>query len=91
MFSTNKHCEMHTGSQSIYNLLEGIWSIELEKTPAILVDNEELRSAPITGANCSNRGCDLKLWTKKPFGDWSIIFDQHAFKKFVSIEKKGAC
>ena len=43
----------------------------------------------MTGANCSNRGCDLQIWKQLGQGSWRKIFDEHLHRNFISISEQG--
>ncbi|MEZ5850920.1 MAG: hypothetical protein R3D68_09775 [Hyphomicrobiaceae bacterium] len=67
----------------------GIQAIDLtgKGRRAILVDNVHLCRGHMAGANCSNRGCDLRIWEQHPDGTWKLTFNEHAHDKFVSLDR----
>lgn len=53
-------------------------------TPAFLIENEPLCSDNYSGANCSNRGCDVVVMTEGE-GDWKEIFHEHLYDDTFDI------
>jgi hypothetical protein len=72
-----------------YDLTQGVTTIDLEGARALMVDNEGLCNDALPGANCSNRGCDLKIWKEDKQTGWRKIFDDHLHRKFISTSKSG--
>jgi len=70
-----------------YDEMQGITLIKLGDARALLVDAEQLCDSWIKGGNCTNRGCDLKIWRQA--GAWSKVFDQHLHRKFISLDEQG--
>lgn len=70
----------------------GISDITIEGQPAFIVDDGELCSPfQSAGVNCSNRGCDLRIWKRTANGRWSLILEEHSRGKFISAtEKEGS-
>lgn len=67
----------------------GIRAIDLtgKGRRALLVDNLDLCREHMAGANCSNRGCDLRIWEQRPNGTWKLTFNEHAHGKFISVDR----
>jgi hypothetical protein len=61
--------------------MSGITLIALsDSTPALLIDNEALCSDHYSGANCSNRGCDVVVMIEADKG-WKETFHEHLYEK----------
>jgi hypothetical protein len=73
-----------------YDPMQGITPIDLDGGAALMVDNEEL-CAPVraAGFNCTNRGCDLKIWKQTSRSSWRVVFDEHLYRKFISLTDDG--
>ncbi|HWK32855.1 MAG TPA: hypothetical protein VNR51_04145 [Hyphomicrobium sp.] len=69
--------------------MSGILEVTMDGQQAFVVDNKDL-CAPIesAGVNCSNRGCDLKIW-KRQVRDWKLVLDEHAYSRYVSVTPQG--
>ncbi|NEI32729.1 SUMF1/EgtB/PvdO family nonheme iron enzyme [Rhizobium leguminosarum] len=67
------------------NNMSGIRPISLaDGTPALLIENETLCSDHYSGANCSNRGCDVVVMTEGD-GGWKEIFHEHLYDDTFDI------
>lgn len=67
------------------NTMAGIRPISLAgRTPALLIENENLCSDHYSGANCSNRGCDVVVMTEGD-GGWKEIFHEHLYDDTLDI------
>ena len=62
--SVRKSCIDLNPHSKPYDLMQGIDPVELGGAPALFVDAETLCNARMAGANCTNRGCDLKIWKR---------------------------
>jgi hypothetical protein len=84
-------CKELDGEFKPYNLMQGITVVALdtEGSRDLLVDAEELCNARMAGANCTNRGCDLKIWKEVGQRSWRKIFDEHLHRKFISTSEQG--
>jgi hypothetical protein len=73
-----------------YDLMQGITAIDLggDNSRDIMVDNEKLCNNWMKGENCSNRGCDLKIWKQIGSRSWQKVFDEHLYQKYVSVSEK---
>jgi len=71
------------------DILQGIDSIELGGASALFVDAENLCKSRMAGANCNNRGCDLKIWKRSGPQSWRKVFDKNLFRKFISVTDEG--
>jgi hypothetical protein len=74
-----------------YDPMQGITVVDLDgSAAALIVDNEEL-CAPVraAGFNCTNRGCDLKIWKQIDRLTWRVVFDEHLYRKFISVTDDG--
>jgi hypothetical protein len=71
-----------------FQYMQGIISLKLDRAGSngIVVDDQELCGAHIAGMNCSNRGCDLKIWKEMSKNRWSKVFDEHAHSKYLVID-----
>lgn len=70
--------------------MAGISDITIEGQPAFIVDDGELCSPfQSAGVNCSNRGCDLRIWKRTANGHWSLILEEHSRGKFISATENG--
>jgi hypothetical protein len=71
--------------------MQGITVIDLDSngSKALLVDSEWLCNSWIKAGNCSNRGCDLKIWKQTNQLSWRPIFNEHVSRKFVSTDEKN--
>jgi formylglycine-generating enzyme required for sulfatase activity len=59
--------------------MSGIRPISLaDGTPALLIENETLCSDHYSGANCSNRGCDVVVMVEGN-DDWKETFHEHLY------------
>ncbi len=66
--------------------MQGIQQITLESSQAILVDNLQLCTDHLPGANCSNRGCDLVIWQFENTGSWTQTFSEHLHGRELDID-----
>lgn len=84
-------CRSEIGDFTLVDTMQGIKPVALGvgRNRAFLVDDEELCSDAIAGANCSNRGCDLAIWLENQPGDWIKSFDEHLHQKIISINNEG--
>lgn len=53
----------------------------------ILIDARDLCGEWIKGGNCSNRGCDLKIWRQSAPNVWTKVFDEHLHRNFLSFDE----
>jgi hypothetical protein len=72
-----------------YDIMQGIAAVELGGAPALFVDAETLCNARMAGANCTNHDCDLKIWRRVGAQTWRKVFDEHLFRKFISVNDKN--
>lgn len=64
----------------------GIDFIDLEGTgsKSIVVDDRALCDGlVIAGGNCSNRGCDIRIWKQDKSRKWREVLNEHARQQFV--------
>ena len=67
--------------------MSGIRPISLSgATPALLIEHETLCSDHYSGANCSNRGCDVVIMAAGN-GDWKEIFHEHLYDEIFDIDE----
>ena len=71
-----------------FNDMQGIQVLDLKGDGSrdIVVDNEGLCGRHISGANCSNRSCDLAIYKEGPKGQWRKIFDEQAYDRYLAID-----
>jgi hypothetical protein len=74
-----------------YDRMDGIMQVDLDgdQSQDFIVDAEHLCNEWIKGANCTNRGCDLKVWKQVDAQSWKVIFSDHVYRKFISISDDG--
>ena len=86
----HRSCKEQDDQSQPSDLMQGIQVIDLDGTGArdLLVDAEGLCNSWIKGGNCSNRGCDLKIWKQTGQKSWRVVFDQHVSRKFISTSEK---
>lgn len=70
--------------------LAGIQAMTINGIPAVSTDSGDLCGSPNAGINCTNRGCDFKIWEKQINGDWRETFSEHLYGKFVGINPDGS-
>jgi hypothetical protein len=87
----HRACKEQDDQSQPHDLMQGITVLDLDGNGArdLLVDDESLCNSAIKGGNCSNRGCDLKIWKQTGQRSWQVIFDQHVSQKFISTNEKG--
>jgi len=68
--------------------MQGIEVLDIAGTGGrdIVVDNEGLCGEHLSGANCSNRGCDLAIYKETSQGRWSKVFAEHVYAKFLAVD-----
>ena len=71
--------------------MQGITAVELagDSSRDLMVDAEHLCNSWMKGANCTNRGCDLKIWKQVGQQSWRKVFDEHLHRKFISLSENG--
>jgi hypothetical protein len=86
----HRSCKEQDDQSQPLDLMQGITVLDLDGSGArdFLVDAETLCNSSIKGGNCSNRGCDLKIWKQTGQRSWRVMFDQHVSRKFVSTNEK---
>jgi formylglycine-generating enzyme required for sulfatase activity len=71
------------------NKMSGIRPISLaDGTPALLIENETLCSDHYSGANCSNRGCDVVVMVEGN-DSWKETFHEHLYDDSFDIGADG--
>lgn len=65
--------------------MAGITQVLLNSTPALILDNEGLCSDHYSGANCTNRGCDVVIMTAPADGASNEIFREHLYDRTFDI------
>ena len=69
--------------EQVLNSMQGIESLRLnDGSKIIIVDNEKLCDSANAGVNCSNRGCDLRIYKEFTPGSYRKIFDEHLHGKY---------
>jgi hypothetical protein len=72
----------------LFDTMEGISVITLEGRGSrdLMVDAQRLCNDQwIKDGNCTNRGCDLKIWKQTGAKSWKKVFDEHLHRKFISV------
>ena len=59
--------------------------LDVGGSKGIILDAETVCNGRHAGANCNNRGCDLKIWKQTSRTSWMKIFDEHLHRNFISI------
>lgn len=74
-----------------YSEMDGVTILDLDGNghQDVMVDNEWLCEGSQHGYNCTNRGCDLKIWKQVAPQRWQKIFDDHLYRKFISVTDDG--
>ena len=83
--TVRQSCKALDPTFKAYDAMQGITASDLGGAPALFVDAEQLCNSWMKGANCSNRGCDLKIWKNTGQRSWKKIFDEHLYRKFISL------
>jgi hypothetical protein len=85
--SVRKSCKELDQESQPSDAMQGIAVVDLDGDGSrdLFVDAEELCNTRMAGANCTNRGCDLKIWKQTGTSAWRKIFDEHLYRKFVSM------
>jgi hypothetical protein len=83
-----KSCAELAGDNRTFDDMQGIDILDLKGDGSwdIIVDNEGLCGSHMAGANCGNRGCDMKIYKEISKGAWRKIFDEHLYAKFLAID-----
>jgi hypothetical protein len=81
--------ELDSASQP-HEVMQGIWPLDLDGNGShdFMVDAQQLCNGWLKGGNCTNRGCDLKIWKKVDQRVWRKIFDEHLYAKFISASSQ---
>lgn len=83
-------CKKYDPNGAPADKMSGIRPIALaDGTSALLIENETLCSDHYSGANCSNRGCDVVVMTEGD-GGWKEIFHEHLYDDTfdIGVDKK---
>jgi hypothetical protein len=74
-----------------YAIDQGIIIVDLNGSGSkdIMLDAKNVCNRVMAGANCSNHGCDLKIWKQISRFSWKKSFDEHLYRKFISISEKN--
>lgn len=83
-----KSCAELSGDDKTFNEMQGIEILDLKGNGSrdIVVDNKGLCGSHMAGANCSNRGCDMRIYKEISRGAWRKIFDEHLYGKYLAID-----
>ena len=86
--AVRKSCAEHEPSFKVENDMQGIKILSLKGDGArdLVVDNEGLCGTQWAGANCSNRGCDLRIYKEVSLGQWRKVFEEHLHAKYLTID-----
>lgn len=84
--ATRKECrDLNPQSVSDYAMAGiAIVDIEGDGSSDILVDNRDVCSSRMAGANCTNRGCDLAIFKQTGPARWTRVLSMHAHDRFIS-------
>jgi len=82
-----KACAEYMASFVPADEMQGVKRIRLAGRAAILVDHQSLCNGRRATANCSNRGCDLKIWVREATGAWRLSFNEHAYDRTLRIDR----
>ena len=81
-------CRDFGGAFKLHSRMQGFTTIDLDGDGSrdLLVDTIDLCNSCHFGANCSNRGgSDVIIWKQVGRRTWKKIFNQHLYRKFLSI------
>ena len=83
-----KSCKELVGENRTFDDMQGIQIVDLKGDGSrdIIVDNEGLCGSHMAGANCSNRGCDVRIYKEISRGAWRKIFEEHLYAKHFAID-----
>jgi hypothetical protein len=81
-------CKELAGDNRTFNDMQGIQIVDLKGDGSrdIVVDNEGLCGSHMAGANCSNRGCDVRIYKETSKGAWRKSFQEHLYDKHFVID-----
>lgn len=81
-------CKAENPDFELRNDMQGIEVLSLKGDGAsdIIVDNEWLCNGQMPGGNCSNRGCDLRIYKEVVRGQWRKVFEEHLHAKYLTID-----
>ena len=81
-------CKEYDSDFKVDNDMMGIEFLSLKGDGArdIFVDNKGLCGRHWAGANCSNRGCDLRIYKEVSPGEWRKVFEEHLHEKYLTID-----
>jgi hypothetical protein len=68
------------------DLDQGVGTVDLGGSRAIIVNAGHVCNSRMAGANCANRGCDLMIWKQSGKTGWKKVFDGHLHRSFISID-----
>jgi hypothetical protein len=88
---TRRLCKEQDDNSLPADLMSGISFIDLDGNGSkdLMVEAAQLCAGEIKGGNCSNRGCDLKIWKQVGQRSWRPILDEHVSRSFISLNDKG--
>jgi len=71
--------------------MQGIAVIDLngDGSRDFAVDNRYLCNEWMSGANCTNRGCDLTIWKQQAGNSWKKSLAEHVSQYFLSVTYQG--
>jgi hypothetical protein len=81
-------CKELDADDTTFEDMQGIQIVDLKGDGSrdIIVDNEGLCGSHMAGANCSNRGCDVRIYKEISKGTWREIFQEHLYDKHFVID-----
>ena len=68
--------------------MQGIQVLSLRGDGArdLVIDNEAICGAHLAGVNCTNRGCDMTIYSEIAKNQWRKVFQEHLYAKFLAID-----
>jgi hypothetical protein len=85
----HKNCKEIDPAFTPSDMMYGITVLSLEghRSRDLMMDAEKLCNGQwIKGGNCTNRGCDLKIWKQTSARSWMKVFDEHLYRKFIAVD-----
>lgn len=89
--TVRQSCKELNDEFQLFDQMQGISVIDLagDGSRDLMIDAEQLCNDRMSGANCTNRGCDLQIWKQIGQGSWRKVLDEHLYRKFISVSDNG--